>query len=154
MEIERKFLVHSLPENLEQYDKVHMEQAYLCTSPVLRIRRENDSYVFTYKGAGMMEREEYNLPLTKEAYEHLLPKTDGIRITKTRYRIPEKDGLTIELDIFSGIYEGLVIAEVEFPTKEAADAYLPPHWFAKDVSFDGRYHNNALSRGVDLAEII
>ena len=48
-----------------------------------------------------MVREEYNLPLTKESYEHLLEKADGTVITKTRYRIPEKNGLTIELDVFT-----------------------------------------------------
>lgn len=47
-----------------------------------------------------MAREEYNLPLTQEAYEHLKPKADGLVISKTRYLIPEKDGLTIELDVF------------------------------------------------------
>lgn len=46
-----------------------------------------------------MTREEYNLPLTKESYEHMRPKADGILISKTRYLIPEKDGLTIELDV-------------------------------------------------------
>ena len=154
MEIERKYLVSSLPDNLEEYPHEEFEQAYLCTAPVVRIRREGASYVLTYKGGGMIEREEHNLPLTKEAYDHLLPKADGIVITKTRYRIPEKDGLTIELDVFSGVYEGLILAEVEFPTREAADAYLPPHWFAKDVSLDGRYHNSTLSKGIPLSEII
>lgn len=52
-----------------------------------------------------MSREEYNLPLTAEAYEHLKPKADGILITKDRYVIPEKDGLFIELDVFHGEYE-------------------------------------------------
>ena len=37
-----------------------------------------------------MTREEYNLPLTKESYEHMRPKADGILISKTRYLIPEK----------------------------------------------------------------
>ena len=46
-----------------------------------------------------MAREEYNLPLTQEAYEHLKPKSDGLVISKTRYLIPEKNGLTIELDV-------------------------------------------------------
>lgn len=42
----------------------------------------------TYKGAGLMVREEYNLPLTKEAYDHLVQKIDGRLIEKTRYLIP------------------------------------------------------------------
>ena len=35
----------------------------------------------------MMVREEYNLPLTKDAYEHLIVKADGTVISKTRYRM-------------------------------------------------------------------
>ena len=84
----------------------------------------DDDYFLTYKSKGLMSREEYNLPLTAEAYEHLKPKADGILITKDRYVIPEKDGLFIELDVFHGEYEGVLLAEVEFPTEEAANATL------------------------------
>ena len=71
---------------------MEMEQAYLCTEPVVRVRKEGADYVLTYKSKGLMVREEYNLQLTKESYEHLLGKADGTVITKTRYRIPEKNG--------------------------------------------------------------
>ena len=65
MEIERKFLVPALPENLSSYPCHLIEQAYLCTSPVVRIRRQDDDFILTYKGSGMMAREEYNLPITR-----------------------------------------------------------------------------------------
>ena len=94
MEIERKFLIkrENLPENLEQYPSKAIEQGYLCTEPVVRIRKSNDNYYLTYKSKGLLAREEYNLPLTKESYEHLKSKADGIVISKVRYVIPEKDG--------------------------------------------------------------
>ena len=76
MEIERKYLIEKLPEDYKDYPKKEMEQGYLCTAPVVRIRRANDDYILTYKSGGLMVREEYNLPLTKAAYEHLRPKTD------------------------------------------------------------------------------
>ena len=82
MEIERKFTIKRLPENLEQYEKKRIEQGYLCTNPVVRVRRSNENYYMTYKGGGMMSREEYNLPLTKEGYEHLVAKHDGRLIQK------------------------------------------------------------------------
>ena len=94
-----------------------------------------------------MTREEYNLPLTKESYEHMRPKADGILISKTRYLIPEKDGLTIELDVFDAPYEGLYLAEVEFSSEEQALSYNPPVWFGKDVTNSGKYHNSHLSQG-------
>lgn len=146
MEIERKFLIKKLPDNLTSYKARKIEQAYLCTDPVVRVRRDNDDYYLTYKSRGMIVREEYNLPLTKEAYGHLLAKADGNIITKTRYEIPEKDNLTIELDVFEGKFDGLLLAEVEFTSEEEALGYIPPEWFGEDVSNSTKYHNSTLIR--------
>lgn len=150
MEIERKYKIESLndlPENYRDFPCHAIEQAYLCTNPVVRIRREDDSYYLTYKGKGLLAREEYNLPLTKESYEHLLKKADGLILTKKRWLLPAQGraDLTIELDIFSGHYEGLILAEVEFPTLEDADTFTPPDWFGEDVTFSGEYQNSCLS---------
>ena len=123
MEIERKFVPVKLPDNLESYPHTRIEQGYLCTAPVVRVRRDGDSYYMTYKGAGMMVREEYNLPLTKEAYEHLIVKADGTVISKTRYRIPIGNDLT-------------------------ARSFIPPKWFGEDVTLDPRYHNSNMSKGI------
>ena len=146
MEIERKFLLRELP-NLKVYDSHKIEQAYLCTGPVVRVRRENDQYYMTYKGGGMMAREEYNLPLTKESYEHLKTKADGNVISKTRYLIPlENQGLVAEVDVFEAPFAPLIMAEVEFENEEQAKAFVPPTWFGEDVTFDGRYHNSYMSK--------
>lgn len=146
MEIERKYLVRKLPGNLEQYNKKKIAQGYLCTEPVVRIRRSNDDYYMTYKGDGLMVREEYNLPLTQEAYEHLRPKIDGLLIAKTRYLIPLDNKLTAELDVFEEDLNGLVIVEVEFNTVEEANAFHAPDWFGEDVTNSGKYHNSYLSQ--------
>lgn len=146
MEIERKFLVKSLPEHLENYRCHLIEQGYLSSEPVVRIRRQDNDFILTYKGKGLMSREEYNLPLTEESYYHLKDKIDGNLISKKRYVIPIQDSLFIELDIFLAPFDHLVLAEVEFPDEETANAFTPPDWFGEDVTFDGRYHNNNLSR--------
>ena len=67
MEIERKYLIDAtkLPFSPEDYPVHHIEQGYLCTEPVVRIRKDNEDYFLTYKSKGLMSREEYNLPLTK-----------------------------------------------------------------------------------------
>ncbi|MCD7956514.1 MAG: CYTH domain-containing protein [Lachnospiraceae bacterium] len=145
MEIERKFLVKTTPQ-LELYPCHQIEQAYLCTSPVVRIRREDQEYILTYKGKGFLVREEYNLPLTREAYEHLLPKADGNLLTKKRYVIPLGNGLNIELDIFEGKFSGLQMAEVEFPDEATANAFIPPEWFGREVTRDPSYQNSFLSQ--------
>lgn len=152
MEIERKYLIRQLPDQLKNYPCHKIEQGYLCTDPVVRIRRSDDSYYLTYKGSGLMVREEYNLPLTKDAYEHLLPKIDGLLIAKTRYLIPlapsgdSDSALTAELDIFEGQLAPLMLVEVEFSSVEEANSFTAPEWFGEDVTEDGRYHNSNLSR--------
>lgn len=162
MEIERKFTIKKIPDNLSQYAFHLIEQAYLNTDPVVRIRKEDDQYYLTYKGKGLMAREEYNLPLNEQSYYHMRKKADGNVISKKRYLIPipnptftsdykksiDQISLTIELDIFNAPFENLIIAEVEFPNQEMAKAFLPPDWFLEDVTNDPAYHNSNLSRQV------
>ena len=146
MEIERKFLIPKLPDNLDSFPCRLLEQGYLCTEPVVRVRRSDDSFILTYKSKGLMSREEYNLPLTAESYEHLKAKADGNIISKKRYLLPLPDGLTIELDVFAAPFEGLWLAEVEFPSEKQANAFTPPEWFGEEVTWSSEYHNSTLSR--------
>lgn len=146
MEIERKYLIKNTPDNLSDFPCRIMEQGYLNTDPVIRIRKDNDNHELTYKSKGLMVREEYNLPLTKEAYGHLLSKIDGRLIKKRRYMLPLGEGLTAELDIFEGELAPLILAEVEFPDEDSAFSFIPPDWFGEDVTFSGKYHNSFLSQ--------
>lgn len=160
MEIERKFTVKKLPDNLSQYTCHIIEQAYLNTDPVVRIRREDESYYMTYKGKGLLSREEYNLPLNERSYYHLRNKADGNIISKKRYVVPiehptftsdydetiDQNSLHVELDVFEEPFSPLVIAEVEFPSVEMAQAFRPLDWFAQDVTDNPAYHNSNLSR--------
>lgn len=146
MEIERKFLIKNLPD-LTPYEYHSIEQAYLCTEPVVRIRKEDDNYYLTYKSKGFLKREEYNLPLTKDSYTHLLSKADGNIITKKRYLIPYLKH-TIELDIFEGVFEGTILAEVEFDSTGEANNFQVPEWFSEDVTYEKEYHNSHMSMKV------
>jgi CYTH domain-containing protein len=141
MEIERKFLPKLLPENLESYPHHKIAQGYLSTNPVVRIRRQDDEYILTYKGKGAMVREEYNLPLTREAFEHMVPKADGRFIQKTRYLIPYNQ-YTIELDVFHGDLVPLTLAEVELSSEN--EVFERPEWLGEEVSSDPRYRNSQL----------
>lgn len=144
-EIERKFTVKHLPENLRQYPCVRIEQAYLCTRPVVRVRRKGQEFWLTCKGEGLLTREEFELPLSEEAFLQLSAKAEGLVIRKDRYCIPW-EGKTIELDIFDDPLDPLVIAEVEFPSEEEALAFIPPEWFDRDVTWDPAYSNASLSQ--------
>ncbi len=151
MEIERKFTIKHLPEELDNYESAEIEQGYLCRAPVVRVRRYGEEYILTYKnrvaageGSPIVNIEE-EFPLTKEAYEHLRGKADGNIISKRRYRIPLYDGLVAELDVFHGKFEGLVFAEVEFKDVEQSLAFIKPEWFDEDVTDDYHYSNGYMS---------
>ena len=153
-EIERKFLVSD--ETAEKYLQMvsegklkshEIEQAYLTTDPVIRVRRSDDEYYMTYKEKGLLKREEYNLLLTKESYETLLSKADGNIIKKTRILIPF-DKYTVELDIFKKPFDYIKMAEVEFESDEEAMSFNKPDWFLEEVTNNREYHNSVMSRKV------
>lgn len=145
-EIEKKYLIKKLPDKLNNYPSSKIEQGYLCRNPVLRVRRRDNEYILTYKSHGMMIREEYEHPLTAEGYNHLINKTDGTVITKTRHFIPDNCGHTIELDIFDGNLKGFIMAEVEFSSASEADSYIAPDWFDDEVTLNPSFHNSRLSQ--------
>ena len=144
MEIERKFLVKTLPENLAQYPCRHIRQAYVCTDPVIRVRQRDEDYILTIKGEGFLQREEFELPLQKAQFKRLLAKSEGQSIAKDRYCLPYGK-YTIELDIFAPPFDPLILAEVEFGSVEEANAFTPPDWFGEDVTHENEYTNAAIS---------
>lgn len=145
MEIERKFLTEKLPFDITAYPCHTMTQAYISFSPTIRVRQSDDQYILTVKGKGHLAREEFELPLTQEDYMRLLTKTEGTPVVKKRYYVPLEGGLTAEVDLYEGELSGLMTTEVEFPSVEAAEAFIAPEWFGKDVSEERAYKNTSLS---------
>lgn len=154
MEIEKKYKIKSLPPNLDAYTFLEIEQGYLCTEPVLRIRKMNGEYILTYKSKTSLPESQHHtkisneaeFPLTESSYMHLRGKVDGNLIQKRRYLIPLENGLKVELDVFGGHLKGLVFAEVEFRNVEEASEFVPLDWFGEDVSLDKRFNNSYLSQ--------
>jgi CYTH domain-containing protein len=88
---------------------------------------------------------EEEFEIDPERFARLWELSGGRTVEKTRYELPADDGLTIELDVYTGRLEGLVTAEVEFPSAEAADRFEPPTWFGKEVTDDDAYKNQRLA---------
>lgn len=152
MEIERKFLIKNLPKQLESYPSKKLEQGYISISPVIRIRKSDNSYILTIKGKGLIAREEHELMIDQAQYKNLSTKLAFPTISKERFLIPFED-YTIELDIFHGHLDGLILAEVEFTSMDEANAFKGPEWFGQDVSLDTRYHNSRLCQMHSLVEL-
>lgn len=144
-EVERKWLVRELPD-LSGIEGTEIVQGYIVATPdqEVRIRRKGESFTQTVKSSGGLVREETEVPLTQEQYVGLWETTAGRRLEKTRYKIRHGDFM-IELDLYNGAHEGLMVAEVEFSTVQEAQAFSPPAWFGPEVTNDQRYKNKNLA---------
>lgn len=149
MEIERKFLIKKNAFDLDNFDYVEIQQGYISTSPVIRVRKRttanSEEYILTVKSKGMLSRQEYELSLEADDYKGLLNKVEGNVITKRRYLIPLDNGLTLELDYFKDLFHGLVMGEIEFTSEAEANKYNLPDFVIREVTFDKRYHNSNMS---------
>ena len=146
-EIERKFLVRKLPENLASYPSAEISQGYLVSMDdglQVRLRKKREQYSLTYKRGLGNVREEREVKLTADQFATLWPATDGKRLTKTRYEIACGDRV-VEIDLYGGRHEGLVVAEVEFDDEQSALDFKPPDWLGEDVTGDPRYSNQLLA---------
>jgi adenylate cyclase len=143
LEIERKFRVKTLPAELGRYPHKHIAQGYLADDEKgtqVRLRKADDRHTLTVKQRQEVGRIEHEVPLTAEWWSRLWPLTAGRRLTKTRFEVPYGP-VTIEVDIFAGLNDGLVVAEVEFPDAETARTFQPPEWLGDDVTHDPHFSN-------------
>src|SRR5439155_17767099 len=146
-EIERKFLLKRLPENLKRAQHYIIAQGYLATEPAgrqVRLRKKGKTASLTFKVGRGGSREEREIKLSPKQFAALWPATAGRRLRKLRYEIPWKD-LLIEVDTYRGRHSGLVVAEVEFPNRTACRKFRPPAWFGREVTGEKRYSNVRLA---------
>jgi CYTH domain-containing protein len=148
MEIERKWVPAQPPPGLESHESKRVEQGYVALDAAgaeVRVRRSGGTHTLTVKSAPGLIRVEEELPLDAAQFASLWALTDGRRVVKTRYLVPLGDDLTAEVDVYEGPLSGLLTAEVEFPSREAAEAFAAPDWLGRDVTGDERYANRALA---------
>ena len=155
MEIERKFLIKSLPRDiLSDCEFAEIEQSYLDFGedgePERRIRRltKNGSseYFYTEKGNGDLCREEEEYEISEYSYQKLKDDTISSVVEKTRYYLSIASGLTAEIDVYGGSLEGLQVVEIEFSSLEESESFTPPEWFGEEITCDKKYKNKNLAK--------
>lgn len=156
VEIERTFVVADMP-GLEDARREPVRQGYFTApgdSVQVRLRRKADACRITVKSGSGVSRSEHEADLAPDQFDALWPATEGRRIEKTRWTGKLPDGLTFELDVFAGDLSPLRLVEVEFASRDAADAFNPPDWFGLEVTGDPAYTNQVLAaRGAPPREI-
>lgn len=153
IEIEKKFTVSRLPENLESYPRHRIEQAYLNVNPAIRVRREDDIYYMTYKGVSSVETDirkviavsgEGDVPDTGEK----VPDAAIAPIGKTEYNMPLDSG---SYEHLAAKADGNVIRKIRYliPLNENAfsDEYL-----LTDPQLRDAIENNDIKIELDVFE--
>jgi len=147
-EIERVFKVRQVPKDITRYPSENIVQGYLAidaNGAEVRLRKIGERYFETYKGSGRLQRRELEIKLSHDQFNTLWPGTEGRRIEKIRYQIDDA-GQKIELNVFRGNLEGLVLAEIEFSSLEKSAEFKPPDWLGEEVTEDIRYKNQSLAQ--------
>ena len=150
-EIERKFLVHTLPDNVDDYPHTRLRQGYIIADPsaTFRIRDGQSSPRLTLKTGHGVSRNEVEIRISEAQAEQLWPLAGQMVLSKRRYFIPgNQPEHPMELDVYEGIHEGLMVLEQEFSDLEDAKVWSPPTWVGQDITDDAKYTNAELARRI------
>ena len=147
IEIERKFLVNSLDFMEKAHQKSRIVQGYLNSNPerTVRIRMKGDKGYLTIKGIGNgsgLSRFEWEKEIPLADAERLLILCEKGIIDKIRYEVKFENHI-IEVDVFAGDNEGLILAEIEL--KSETEQIQKPNWLGEEVTNDIKYYNAYLS---------
>ena len=149
LEIERKFLVTGTPwkkSNGRQSRGTPIMQGYLSATKdvAIRVRLAGKNAWITVKGAARnIARLEFEYKIPAADAKVMLKNLTTKILTKTRYKIRWKSHIW-DVDVFEGLNQGLVIAEIEL--KSTREKFELPPWVSTEVSHDPRYLNSNLSQ--------
>lgn len=145
-EIERKWVVTTVPEDVDLGPGTPLRQGYLCRDGAVevRLRRQPRSSTLTLKAGSGLTRVEIERELDEAEADALWVHTVGRRLEKTRHRVEVGD-ITADVDLYAGPLEGLCVVEVEFTSEDAASSFDAPAWFGREVTGDRRWSNAALA---------
>ena len=144
-EIECKYRVSCLPSAIGEGRL--LRQAYVAIEHPVSVRVRDDARdgcMITIKAGKGAVRHEIELPIDRQQFDVLWRLAGNRSVEKTRYEI-DHDGHMVEIDVFHGRHDGLIVAEVEFDSLAALDAFRPPPWFGEDLTDDMRFTNAALA---------
>ena len=147
VEIERKFLVADGSWRAHAVRQEHLRDGLICHSAErkVRVRIRDDSATLTIKAKreGIRDVEfEYAIPVS-DAREMLASHCGDLVLDKTRYYVPHA-GLVWHVDVYEGLLDGVVLAEVELPDEDT-DLALP-EWVGAEVTGRPEYKKINLQR--------
>ncbi len=155
-EIERKFLLTTLPPFVRNADFMLIEQGYIAISDErneVRLRKANNQYTLTVKSDGKLVRQEYEIEISEKDFRKLWGSTKGRRLTKKRYLYREGTYL-FEIDEYLDTLAGLLVVEVEFNSEKEANLFSKPSWFGDEITHVNFMKNKNLLRFSSTEELL
>lgn len=140
-EIERKFLISEFPEHLPLLEQSTVWQGYISHNPVVRIRKKEyeglTTYRLCFKGKGTLVRREIEMDLTEEKFDALSELLDAPLIRKDFRVYKLSDGERLECSLVDkDLPTAFYYAEVEFPSVEEANSFIPPAFLGAEKTED------------------
>ena len=145
-EIERKYLLTNLPDDLDESTGKFIRQGYLCLEEGrhVRVRSKGEAYYLTVKTGEGLVRTEYEVEISEVQFQVLWPSTTGRQLEKIRYIYP-LDQYEMEIDIYQGELAPLIVAEVEFPSVLASEEFSAPDFVSEEVTGNNTFSNIRLA---------
>lgn len=134
MEIERKFLVKSLPD-ISQIQPIRYERYYLRSDVGTqeRIQKKGDKYEREIlRTISNLQRTKEKQTITQEEFDELKKGKENEGIIRDSYLLSNNPNTSIK--IYQGKYKGLMRAEIEFESEEEAKAYMPELWMGNEIT--------------------
>ncbi len=147
IERERRFLLERFPQDAIVVRTRRIADRYIHGAR-LRLREHTDddgSPVFkltqkiSERGASAQQGFITTMYLTRDEF-YVLAQLRANTLSKTRYSVPP-----FGIDVFEDQLDGLILAEAEFDSAEAADALEIPSFICSEVSADDRFTGGRLA---------
>jgi CYTH domain-containing protein/8-oxo-dGTP pyrophosphatase MutT (NUDIX family) len=144
IEIERKFLVKSLPAEMPGGTRIL--QGYLAHDEHMevRIRQFGNNHFLTIKVGSGLTRQETEIDISPQQFLALWPSTEGRRLEKVRSLV-NHGAFQVEVDRYVGDLEPLLVAEVEFSSIEESERFEKPDYLGQEVTEEEAYKNSSLA---------
>jgi CYTH domain-containing protein len=153
-EIERKYAIKYLPDDIKIESIKEIEQAFIYRdkNTIIRIRKieartkqsKNIDYIYTVKTKGDIQYDsdysigqkyEIESNISEKEYNELIKRKISNIIHKTRVVVPIEEKLKVEIDIYYDYLDGLLTAEIEFPSEEMAKEYQKTDWLGEELGY-------------------
>jgi CYTH domain-containing protein len=148
-EIERKFLLQSLPDGVSETEPIHFERYYLFANQNIELRVQQKGELFEFERKVQLKennlvRETYKIPISQEEFDLFKQQAIGNKIVFKKYKLPDSAFMVKE---YEACLKGLILLELEFGNLDEATSFQPLEWMGKDIS------NSPFSRDSGLVNV-